>query len=1539
MIRKIPKNLHIYNCTTTNDICKGLWIEYTIKKAHIHSLSKINYSFVQKKKNVINKNIYNMTCVELYRYSCLLKNENINNITIYNQINKRVEMIYKFLTPSKIILLIKLYLENINLNAYKNTFNCLIETAIQKLTQFNIEEIVKLYSIIGNVENNEMVVYLLKYFNNHLIKHYTFVDIKSFSIILNAHAKLKIKDMKLINKFLHIIIQNNLSFDIINYSIFFNAFYKLKITDNEYVTEIVNMFLKEIDIFKKHQYNISLQIDQKDNNINDAFINYYPHHICNILLYFSIYDINKIDNSTNNLNLGNDVKDYTANQNDGNKNGKTESENPGTHCKNNGYISFLLDLLIKKKKLIKCEEILMICQIFKSLKIKNDILINHIENELLKYFNQYGKEKKYNHNKNNNTKENNTGIFSNDNNNALIKILFDMCTFYNDISIYTHSIQYFRYKQKLDYYSSLLLLYVYSEINLLNHDVITFLINIIKKNYFYNFSLENSFLLIRSFYKILLNNQNYYPYLNQQKEEGEGNAQNNDQPTIFNTSKQTEDITISKNNCYNNSIDISLYLKNIFYKIDNLSDKVFKYLENELFDKKDKNKIIYINEYNIIFICKILYYCAFLRRYAFLNKIIPFFINKENEITGFKNILNILYAYSYIKKNLYHINIHKLNIIQANDEYIKNTYIRYTNDIGKIVDDYNFIINKRNYNTQIKNIIYFYFIQCKFNDYRYVNIDNIYQWIGSSFLNIHLLSILLNISLAKELNLITRCAKRIEENVVVNKPIEKIDENIKNDNSIDIKTHTHMNKEHTNSDAIIVMKIDSLNFIKMYHKIFTEINKLILNCKNIYDITRIFNSSFIILNYLEKLKSEQKINDDDIKMERAIHIVLKKIERNIIQNYNLYDKEFIMLLTAICIYNNNYYYIPFALFFTYFNKFVFKNYISYLILLSNDEEIKYLSNECLFISGYKDNNSDYHQSTHLNNISHSFKHKENIKFFYNFHLSNIINKINIACNTSQINKNIEVNNTINDFSTFNTSQIISIYKLMVSNNELLACNDFFKKIKDIYLESIENNFKILESLSLYDLNQLCLYILKKNAANLSLFKYTIKKNYEHIQSKTDRLLKYDYIISILNISIKLKKYNLFINNSIIIDIVLKNSNEFDTLQKINYLLEYLVQIQEKNIYDNVTANDQLFQSFVKVYFNYFLNNRTIDLNNVVYFLYLLKSFNQPEIFYYMFQVFYYKFFKLNKISISQKKKYQFSTSLNNPFYIIKNIYSLNHQDNVHDATTYLSNSPNDEYIIHLNNNTTNTDINNIENVISSSKNKIGYPFERDIFSEKYTQLKGTTNDETPSNFNQSIGTNDGNSIQCKKNEASLNIEFIIKKIIESDEHDVIYINDHSFITLYFLLNLNKNEKYIKHAELYSFLFSIFKNNIYMINKEVAIQCLYIYLYSQINEQLSGQLTEHCIYFENINNPFNDQIKYILNILITFIHNLDIGSILKLAFFYINVFFNEHKHKKANYRINENIKIIFDHINKKKNLIEKNNILYEQVKKAEGIPYS
>ncbi|CAD2110543.1 conserved Plasmodium protein, unknown function [Plasmodium vinckei] len=1522
MIRKIPPKLHISNCITINDICKGLWIEHMIKKTHIHSLSKINYSFVQKKKNIINKNIYNMTCAELYRYTCLLKNENINNITIYKQINKRVEMIYKFLTPSKIILLIKLYLENVNLNAYKNTFNCLIETAIQKLTQFNLEEIVKLYSIIGNVENNEMVVYLLKYFNNHLINHYTFVDIKSFSIILNAHAKLKIKDMKLINKFLQIIIQNNLSFDIINYSIFFNAFYKLKITDNEYVTQIVNMLLKEIDNFKQHQHNTSLQNDQKNNNINDIFVNYYPHHICNILLYFNIYDINKIDNSTNNLSL----------RNEGNKNVEIETEDPNTHCKNNGYISFLLDLLIKKKNLIKYEEILMICQIFKSLKIKNAILINHIENELLKYFNQYAKEKKYNHNKDNNTKEYNIGLFPKDNNNALVKILFDMCTFYNDINIYTHSILYFRYKQKLDYYSSLLLLYVYSEINLLNHDVITFLINIIKKNYFYNLSLENSFLLIRSFYKILLNNQNYYPYLNQKKEEStkntqlpEENTQKNDQSTIFKTSKQTEEITIPQNKGYNNSINISLYLKNIFYKIDNLSDKVFIYLENELFDKKDKNKIIYINEYNIIFMCKILYYCAFLRRYSFLNKIIPFFINKENEITDFKNILNILYAYSYIKKNIYHINIHKLNLIQANNEYIKNTYISYTNDIGKIVDNYNFIINKRNYNKQIKNIIYFYFIQCKFNDYRYINIDNVYQWLDSSFLNIHLLSILLNISLAKELNLITRFHKRVEENDVENKAIEEIDENIKNDNSIDIAKHTHMNTEQTNSDDIIVMKIDRLHFVKMYHKIFTEINKLILNCKNIYDITRIFNSSFIILNYLEKLKSEQKLNDDEIKIERNIHTVLKKIERNIIQNYNLYDKEFIILLAAICIYNNNYSYIPFALFYTYFNKFVFKNNISYLILLSNDEEIKYLSNECLFISGYKDNNSDSNQSTHLNNICHSFKNKENIEKFYNFHLSNIISNINIACNNSQIDKNIEVNNTVNEFDTFNISQIISIYKLMVSNNELLMCNDFFKKIKDNYFESIENNFKILESLSLYDLNQLCLYILKKNASNLPLFKYTIKKNYEHIQSKKDHLLKYDYIISILNISIKLKKYNLFINNSIIIDMILKNSKEFDTLQKINSLLEYLVQIQEKNIYDNVTANDQLFQYFTNVYFNYFLNNRIIDLNNAVYFLYLLTTFNKPEIFYYMFQVFYYKFLKLNKILISQKKKYQFPTSLNNPFYIIKNIYSFNHQDSTHDPTTYLSNTQNDEYVIHLSNNTINTDINNIENVISSSKNKLTHTDERDPFTEKCTQLKREKNYE--------------NSTQCKQNEDSLNLKFVVQKIIENDEHDVIYINDHSFVTLYFLLNLNKNEKCINHAELYSFLFSIFKNNIYMINKEVAIQCLYIYLYSQINEQLTSQLTEQYIYFENINNPFNDQIKYILNILITFIHNLDIGSILKLAFFYINVFFNEDKHKKTNYRINENIKIIFDHINKKKNLIEKNNILYEQVKKAEGIPYS
>ncbi|CRG96565.1 conserved Plasmodium protein, unknown function [Plasmodium gallinaceum] len=1450
MIKKATNILCFDYYIIKNDKYLRKWplIEF---KRYLH-LANIYYSFINKNKK-INSNIYNMNCVEIYKYSCFLQKGNINNANIYKKINKRVEMIYKFLTPSKIILLIRLYLENSNLNIYRNTFNCLIEGTLTKLNEFNLDEIVKLYSVISKIENNQTIVYLFKYFNNHLINNYTYIDVKSFTIILNSHAKLKIRDIKLINKFLNIIFQNNLSFDIINYSILFNSFYKLRIIDNDFINKLVMQFLNEIDIWIKNRQQANLKDDNcsnKEKLIINKFINYYPHHICNILLFFTIYNINKIANF----------------------NYSKEDENE-INFNNNIYINFLFELLIEKKNLLKCEEILILCQVLKSFKIKNNILTNHIEKELINYFN-YIKEEKKHFNKIQKLKNINDIILFNDD--AVIKVLFDLCTFYNDINIYYESVQYFlQRKKKVDFNSSLLLLYIYSEINHIDCQMFNLLIHVLNKNYLKNFQVENICLLIRSFYKLSLNNQHYFKY-NQIKEKNIRNQNENtlandiSNPNVDNFYKVS---SLNSSNNYDNKNVIceNLHEKNtlddkeivcsneyyftktsknlddIFYKIHMLSDNVYSKLEKELLEKK-----IELNESNISQLCKILYYSVFLRKLTFLNNVINIFINKE-DINGFKNILNILYSYCYVKKNLY-INLNEIRLLKENKNFSKKC--------DHVLKNYNYLINKRGYNNELKNMIYFIFIQCKLNDYSYINVDFINVLLNSFFLNIHLLSILLNSLICKDLNILINFPKDNQR--------EEMSKIYNMDFCNDLKNNT----------LILIKNVDIFYDMKLYNQILLQINKLILKCQNIYDITRIFNSSFIFLNYIEKCKNENKLDYDILQGEKYIHSILKKIEKNFIENYSLYNNEYIILLSAISIYNNNYFYIPFSFFFEYFNFYAFKNFISYLILLSNDEEIKYISN-CIFSM------INYSKCKKYNK-------KQDIEDFYSFHISQIINNIK--------------NSNDNSLSSFKINNIVNIYKLMLINNDILN-NSFFKKIKDLYLFSFEINSILLNNLSLNELNNFCLLLVKKKEPNTFLFKYVLKKNYEYLNSKNE-VLNYDYIINLLNISINLKKYNFSVNDQIIINTILKNVENFKTLHQINTLLQNIYLIKTVNDYNNLIK--ELFFYVKKIYMNYFVNNETINLNEVVYLLYLSYSFNNSEIFYNMFQLFGEKFFKLKKIIVHQKKKYNFVNSLTNTFFIAKKIYSLNENANLNlynVSYKFLEDSNlNDEYIIYIDDE---PHKNNIETNINEENN----------IMKKNALLSDSTSKLNNINCNKIIEP----PINCDENK---HMHYNINEIYEiKDTKNVLYINDYTFIILFLLLDLIKNEKKIESVKFYSFIFTVFKDYIYFLNKEVIIECLYIYFFSQINNELSYECKE--VKMKNFNN---DPIYNVLNILITFIHNLEISSVLKLSFIYINLFFFSHK----NCQVKENTKILFEHIKKKKNSIEKNNILYDQLKKYENI---
>ncbi|GAW81257.1 hypothetical protein, conserved [Plasmodium gonderi] len=1492
MIKKVTECVYVHRYTLINDKRNKRWMQNIYRKKCMFHLTKINYSFVQKNKN-INKNIYNMNCVELYRYSCLLERENITNVTIYKQINKRVEMIYKFLNPSKIILLIKLYIQNTHLNIYQSTFHCLIEVAITKLCEFHIEEIVKLYNIISKVENNQNVVYLFKYVNNHLINNYTFIDVKSFSMILNAHAKLRIKDMKLINKFLQIIIQNNLPFDIVNYSIFFNAFYKLKLVNNDFVHTLVTQFLSEVHVWMKTE-NYSTQIlgdageennplvhgdvDIQNSNRKSQLIDYSPSHICNILLYFTIQNINNIVKS----NEGKEVKDET-------------------NLSDNIYIPFLLDLLIKKKNLLKCEEIIMLCQIFKVLKIKNDILVNHVEKQLLVYFNNV-KEKKINHNSENKSNSPFNSIVITDN--ILVKILFDMCTFYNDINVYNHSIQYFLHR-KIDFSTSILLLYIYSEINLLNYKMITLLIQIINKNYVQNFHVENVFLLIRSFYKICINSQYYFVdnkvadnVLNNPQIVSHVACYTKDSYMAENISPHSSEAAVhipngttntsEKNNSMvskklfqdsekapvhgqlsapqtgSSSSIAPIHVENMFQKIQKLSHNIFSKLEKDLLNKK-----IQTNQHNIRFLCKILYYATVLRKFSFLNNVINLFTNMESEEIGdFKNILNILHSYCYVKNsNICAHKIEEMSYRTVQEEAI----IELTNK-DLVLTHYHLIVNKQNYNREIKNMIYFLFVQCKLNDYRYVNPDVIKSWLNCSFLNIHLLGMLLCTLMSKELNVITYFNS---ENA--RKTISKI-----------LHSNEDLYNEIKNSH-IILKKDNIFKYTNLYNQILLHVDKLILKCDNIYDITRIFNSAFIFLSYFEKLKSEQKLSTENLQMQKCIYKTLSNIEKNVLQNTHLYNKEFIILLSAICIYNNNYSYLPFAFFFQYFDLYIFKNYLSYLILLSSDEEIKNMANVVFSLMNYEK------KENKINNYG------ENIESFYSIHISRIIASVENAvknCTNSEtycnqiINTQGELNSnelsevshykgtekisTLMNLSHFQIKQIINIYKLLINKNDFEG-NEFFKKVKEKYLHSSEINHVLLSNQSLNELNELCLSMLKKKVSNIFLFKQILKRNYEHINSENMHLLKYEYIINLLNICINLKKYNFFINESVVINIVLNNLCKFNTLHKMNKLIESLLQLKTWNSHVNLTNDLQL--NVKQIYLDYFLNNQIIDLNKVLYLLYLLYNFNKTDHFYVIFECFLGKFFQLKQIKVCQKRRYNFITSLNNTLFIAKNMYTLSsHDENGKFSQSQRNpfesmNKSNDEYVIHLNKEKASIMEYEIRNIIEERKRMI----QEFSYTDKVENIK-----------NMKHAT-------C--------------------------INDHSFVTLFLLLDLLKNDKKIEHYKIYNFCHTLFKDYIYLLNKEVTIQCLYIYFYSRINEEFTQ---EHITLQEN--RFLDDKIHYILNILITFIHNLDVYSILKLSFIYINIYIYSRK----NYHVNENIKILFEQINKKKSLIEKNNILYEQV---------
>ncbi|CAA9988532.1 conserved Plasmodium protein, unknown function [Plasmodium knowlesi strain H] len=1492
MIKKVAESLCGDCYTLINARGDRRWTQNLLRNKSMLRLTKINYSFVQKNKNV-NRNIYNMNCIELYRYSCLLQRENITNATIYKQINKRVEMIYKFLNPSKIILLIKLYIQNAHLNTYQSTFHCLIEVAITKLNEFHLEEIVKLYNIISKVENNQNVVYLFKYVNNHLINNYTFIDVKSFSIILNSHAKLKIKDMKLINKFLHIILQKGLQIDIVNYSLLFNAFYKLKLIGNDYVNDVAQKFLGEIDAWRKREHCASQGVDHKDGELFNAddtnggdktypaigeLIDYSPHHICNILLYFTIQNINQIVNSN-----------------------ATKEEKNEVNLTDNEHISFLLDLIIKKKNLLKCEEILMLCQIFKMMKMKNDILVSHIEKELLTYFNN-SRDQTVSQNSSNKTDTLPTTIQFTDG--TLVKILFDMCTFYNNIDVYNRSVQHFLHR-KIDFSTSLLLLYIYSEINLLHDKMISLLIHIIKKHYVQNFQVENVFLLVRSFYKICLNSQYYFGIKKvcrkgvntvkfaskvdaHQKEanvttspvprrssdpivstpNGVANNEGKSPLPVFNKLSHETD----KNECTHeaNILEQAItssvtppHMQRLFLQIESLVDNVFFKLEKDLL-----NENIPTNERNLPLLCKILYYATVLRRFPFINSVIILFTNKESsEIGDFKNILNILHAYSSAKSSaFFHCKINQMDLQMLHEDDVTKLSIKDT-----ILTRYNFIINMKNLNKDIKNMIYFLFAQSRLNDYRYVNVEVIKTWLTCSFLNIHLLAMLLCSLMSKELNVIRsfhpHCGHSDEGEKL--SPVEIPREDPR--------------KEMMNS-RIAVKKDIKFKYTNLYNQILLHIDKLISKCENVYDITRIFNSSFIFLNHFEKLNKEKKICTEISQMKRNVDKIMNGIEKNILQNLHLYNKEFIVLLSAICIYNNNYSYLPFSFFFQYFDFFTFKNHISYLILQSTDEEIKHIANEVFALTNYDTRGGthkedatikDATKNDHTNKDAITQEAKNKVESFYSFHISCIIEKVGRVPRNNPNwykngEKNLHVEGDCSSLTQFQVNHIINIYKQLISKNDF-PCNDIFKKVKEKYLHAVEMNLLLLRSLSLDELNDLCLSMLKKKVPNIFLFKWTLKRNYEYIHSEDTTPLTYDYIVNLLNICINLKRYNLFMQETILSKILLDNSDKFDTLPRVNKLIESLLLLNITSVYDSISK--ELLPKMNIVYEKYFSDSHLLDLNEVLYFLFVLYNINKSANFYCTFENFWRKFIQIGEIKVYPQRRYNFGTSLNSTIFMAKNVYTLSGDRNGkqgHSVSTPSEEmkSFDNEYVIHLGDTST-----------KGGENK--------------------TEDE----------------------------EFAHRGEVQRAQRTYprIFIKDHSFVTLFLLLDLLKNDSKIEHEKAYQFCLTLFKDYIYLLNKEVVIQCLYIYFYTQINEELTKERR-----MAGENNSRNENIQHILNVLITFSNNLDVYSILKLSFIYINLFIYARK----KYHVKENVKILFEQINKKKSLIEQNNMLYEQVKRYE-----
>ncbi|ANQ08570.1 Uncharacterized protein PCOAH_00028550 [Plasmodium coatneyi] len=1482
MIRKVAESLCGDCYALINARGNKKWTQQLLRGKSMLRLTKINYSFVQKNKNV-NKNIYNMNCIELYRYSCLLERENITNATIYKQINKRVEMIYKFLNPSKIVLLIKLYIQNAHLNTYQSTFHCLIEVAITKLREFHLEEIVKLYNIISKVENNQNVVYLFKYVNNHLINNYTFIDVKSFSIILNSHAKLKIKDMKLINKFLHIIIQKGLHIDIVNYSLLFNAFYKLRLVGNDHINQVVRNFLCEIDAWRKREHCPSEWEDHTDSTnegdktypVTNQLADYSPHHICNILLYFTIQNINQIVNPN------------------------WKEEKGEVNFTDNIHISFLLDLIIKKKNLLKCEEILMLCQIFKMMKIKNDILVNHIEKELLTYF-KNAREQAASHNSSNKTDTSPTAINFTDG--TLVKILFDMCTFYNDIDVYNRSVQHFLHR-KIDFSTALLLLYVYAEINLLNDKMITLLIRIINKHYVQNFQVENVFLLVRSFYKICLNSQHYFArkrvgpedvnsvqFASKMDMHAEAPVK-----TGYITRHTSEQIESEPNRAANNEGNVPPHVctklsretdkngstteenlpeqgstayvtppnkERLFHKIETLVDNVFIKLEKDLLNGNTPT-----NERNLPLLCKILYYATVLRRFPFINSVINLFTKKDSsEIGDFKNILNILHAYCCAKSSaLYLCKIDQMELQMLHEDDVTKLVIKDT-----VLTRYNFIVNKKNFNKEVKNMIYFLFAQCRLNDYRYVNVEDIKSWLNCSFLNIHLLGMLLCSLISKELNVIT----------CVNTPSGCLYEGEK---LSPVETpHEDPCKEMRNS-RIAIKRDTKFKYTNLYNQILPHIDKLISTCENVYDITRIFNSSFILLSHFKKLNEENKICAEISQVRRNVDKIMNSIEKNMLQNLHLYNKEFVILLSAMCIYNNNYSYLPFSFFFQYFDLFNFKNHISYLILQSTDEEIKHIANELFALTNYATSKDTTTQ-----------EEKYNVESFYSFHISCIIERLGKCAQSSpswgkngekHLHEEGNQNNNNNQddipregsyeegtptsLTPFQVKHIINIYKQLISKNDI-PCSDVFKKVKEKYLHASEINL-LLRSLPLDELNDLCLSMLKKKVPNIFLFKWTLKRNYEYIHSEGTPLLTYDYIVNLLSICINLKRYNLFMQDTVVSKILLDNSEKFDTLPRVNKLIESLLQLNIRSVYDSISK--ELLPTVKKVYLNYFSDRKVLNLDEVLYFMFLLYNFNKCANFYCTFESFLGKLTQIGEIKVCPKRRYNFGTSLNNTLFMAKNVYTLSGDKNgnqSHSVSTPYEETANfdNEYVIHLG---------------GRSTNEGGHKTE----DEKFTYTGE------------------------------------VQKVQET--YPMVCIKDHSFVTLFLLLDLLKNDSKIEHHKVYQFCLTLFKDYIYLLNKEVVIQCLYIYFYTQINEELTQGRK-----MDRENNSPNENIQHILNVLITFSNNLDVYSILKLSFIYINLFIYARK----KYHVQENVKILFEQINKKKSLIEKNNMLYEQVKRYE-----